>query len=696
MGDVLSATNGIWSSEILYGYQWEDCNAEGKECTAILGATNSSYTVRASDAGHTLVAQVTATNGDGSVSASTAKSASVKFEGIEYGMTGSTPVGIVAGPDGNLWSANYGTSKISKVTTSGGTTEYALPSGSDPTGIASGPDGNLWFTDNGTSKVGKITTSGTKTEYTLPSGSEPYAIAAGPDGNLWFTDYGTNQIGKITTSGTKTEYALPSGSHPTGIVAGPDGNLWFTDYGTNEIGKITTSGVITEYALPSGSGPHGIAVGPDGNLWFVDNGTGKIGKISTSGGFIEYTLPSGSEPMDISAGPDGNLWFTDYGTNKVGRVTTSGTIIEYAVPSSSEPYDLMTGPDDDLWVTMFGTSKLGKFVVEPSEQVSGPQPGSTVEYRVPLSGGEGSYLANLTKEATAKWGQKNDLPVEATAIFPPSEPQGWPASDYKSATLLYMDAQARTTNTATPSGAISTVEYNPLNEVTRTLSASDRAIAMKEACESETKCRSAEVAKNLSSEYIFNGEGTQLLETLGPEHEIKLASGVEEETRDHQKNTYDEGGSWKERNLMTKIETWVQNNASEKLTKQESNMTYSNGSQGELGLTLRKPLLVSETVKEKTSTEATTYSPETGSALETATSVSTSAPTYAAQIGSSGSGNGHFSDPAGEAIDASGDLWVTDGVVIVCRSFHGKGRLSRRMDRKGLLGASSWCRAGLP
>jgi virginiamycin B lyase len=51
----------------------------------------------------------------------------------------------------------HGTSKIGKITTGGTITEYTLPSGSEPLGITAGPDGNLWFTDDGTSRIGKIT-----------------------------------------------------------------------------------------------------------------------------------------------------------------------------------------------------------------------------------------------------------------------------------------------------------------------------------------------------------------------------------------------------------------------------------------------------------------------------------------------------------------------------------------------------------
>ena len=93
-----------------------------------------------------------------------------------------------------------------------------------------------------------------------------------------------------------------------------------------------------------------------------------------------------------------------------------------------------------------------------------PQPGSTVEYDVPVSGSGAPYA--LGKEEVEKWGQKDD-PVEAAAIFPPDEPQGWPASDYRRATVHYWDKRGRTVNTAIPTGGIATSEYNESSETTR-------------------------------------------------------------------------------------------------------------------------------------------------------------------------------------------------------------------------------------
>ena len=106
-------------------------------------------------------------------------------------------------------------------------TEFTIPTASSsPQGIGAGPDGNLWFTEPAPSsnKIGRITTAGVFTEFTIPTASSSSGwIAAGPDGNLWFTESSVNKIGRITTAGVFTEFTIPTaGSQPAGIAAGPD------------------------------------------------------------------------------------------------------------------------------------------------------------------------------------------------------------------------------------------------------------------------------------------------------------------------------------------------------------------------------------------------------------------------------------------------------------------------------------------
>ncbi len=625
VGLRMAVSNGVWSnSPVVYGYQWEDCNSEGKECTPIIGATNPNYTPVAGDIGHTLTAEVFATNGGGTIAAASAASSKVKSTPtVEYALGGGGLLpGIVEGSDKNLWFTNFDGSKIGKITTSGTITEYSLPTGSYPEGIAAGPDSNLWFIDSLTMKIGKISTSGSVTEYALPKESYPARIAAGPDKNMWFTEYSGHKIGKITTSGTITEYSLSKESTPFEITAGPDGNLWFTNYSGSKIGKITTSGTVTEYALPKESRPEGITAGPDGNLWFTDNSTSKVGKITTSGTITEYSLPTGSAPKAITAGPDGNLWFgeTHGGAGKLARITTSGVVTEYALPSGSHPEGITTGPDKNVWYTnQNSTSTIGNINPSPSQgEAVLPQPGWTAEYHIPLSG---TGLLTLTSEEVEKWGQKDD-PSEGMAIIPPDEPQTSPATDYKHAAITYLDELGRAVNVASPSGAISTTEYNETNDVVRGLSADNRAAALKEGCESKEKCKSAEVSKMLDTQSIYNTTGSEpgseLLATLGPQHKVKLANGTQVEARSHTVYSYDEGAPSEggPYHLATKTTQGAQYSGKEEDVR--TTITSYSG-QENLGWKLRKPTSVTTDPNGLNLTHTAVYEPSTGNVKETTT-----------------------------------------------------------------------------
>lgn len=78
-GSTLFAAPGEWTAPsgagaISYGYQWQDCDAQGAACEAISGAQGSSYAAIAADLGHTLRVLVTATDSDGGASLQSAPS----------------------------------------------------------------------------------------------------------------------------------------------------------------------------------------------------------------------------------------------------------------------------------------------------------------------------------------------------------------------------------------------------------------------------------------------------------------------------------------------------------------------------------------------------------------------------------------------------------------------------------------------
>jgi hypothetical protein len=77
-GHRLEISTGIWTNHPdSFAYQWQACDAAGRECANIAGATASSYVVTGLDRGHALRAVVTARNGGEAVSVFTLPTAAV-------------------------------------------------------------------------------------------------------------------------------------------------------------------------------------------------------------------------------------------------------------------------------------------------------------------------------------------------------------------------------------------------------------------------------------------------------------------------------------------------------------------------------------------------------------------------------------------------------------------------------------------
>jgi RHS repeat-associated protein len=178
-----------------------------------------------------------------------------------------------------------------------------------------------------------------------------------------------------------------------------------------------------------------------------------------------------------------------------------------------------------------------KSVSRPTLIPEAPTATTSIRYGVPISGSGAPY--DMSPEAVAKWGQK-DYPVDATAIFPPTEVPADVPSSYAKATVKYMDPDGSLVNTASPQlpGApgpsISTSETDRTGNVVRTLSARARLTALED-------LDSVERSHELESRNVYSADGLQLEESWGPLHEVRKESGAVVEARAHSTFKYNEG-----------------------------------------------------------------------------------------------------------------------------------------------------------
>jgi YD repeat-containing protein len=651
----MSVSQGTWTnSPLAYSYQWEDCNASGGECVPIGGATNASYVPSKQDTGHALVAQVTASNSTGAVSVSTVASAVVRTLDYEreIGTTGEgegqlkNPEGVGTDSKNNIWVADTGNNRIEEFSPTGtylgrfgslGTGNGEL---AKPHGLVIDKKGDFYVVDTGNNRVEEFNEEEKYVRQFNTGLNKPAGIALDATGNVWVTNPsgGTlNMIVEFSAEGERLREWGYSGElltgwfkNPQGITIGATGTIWIADTGNNKLQSCDQNGNC-QYSGSLGSGndqflaPAGITTDGSGNLWVADTGNNRIQELTSTGSYDQQLGSKGTGnkqlegPVALGLDVSGDLYVAD---------TKNNRITKWAVPSSTEP-----GPPEP---PNPGTSSV-----------------STIEYGVPLSG-TGVGLQNMTAGEVSKWGQKDD-PVEATAIFPPDKVMGWPAQNYKRATVMYFDSQARTVNVAAPSGAVSTTEYNENNDVERTLSAANRATALKEV-------NPAESAKLLDTENKYTTEGTELVETTGPQHTIKLSGGSEVQARDHVKYSYDEGApEGEEHGLVTRaIDSALVGGKEE---EPRTTRTYYSGQNG-LGWKLREPTSVVTDPTGLDLTHTTVYNETTGSVVETRASGGTSEtvypPVYTGSVGSEGVGTGQFKGPQQVALDASGNLWVDD------------------------------------
>jgi RHS repeat-associated protein len=598
---MISVSSGSWSNTPLaYSYQWEQCNSSGGSCSPILGATNQSYVPTSSQVGDTLTVEIHAVNANGTTAVSAAVSKPLSYFKPKYlsqFATPSTNKGVATDSSGNIWTIGMVSFMLEKYS----------PSGEKLVAVGGYGKGNG--------------------QFLVPQG-----VTVDGHGNVWVADSGNNRIQEFESNGKYLSQFGISGTgngefkSPEGIAFNSSGDIWVADTNNDRVQELEPNGKFLQQFGSEGTtegkfkGPSSLAIDPSGNLWVADVGNSRMQEFSQSGRFLAQYSVSGLSKFTIA--PSGDLWISRTPAT-IEVMSPSGSILESfgsegtgngqfegvgPLAFASGENTLVVGEAKDR-IQRFTTAEWGSTPAPPNP---GTNAVTTIEYKVPVSGAGAPY--NMSYEEIVKWGQRHATPKEAMAVFPPDEPQSWPAQDYKRATIYYLDSMGRTVNVAAPGGGITTAEYNEPyqgNDVLRSLSADNRATALKEGTKSE------EASKKLDVESTYNSEGNELLSTLGPRHKVKLANGKEVEARAHTVYSYDEGAPTEggPYTLVTKTTVGAQIEGEAEQDVRTSTTSYSG--QENLGWKLREPTSITTDPSGLKITHTKLYDSTTGNVIET-------------------------------------------------------------------------------
>ena len=275
---------------------------------------------------------------------------------------------VAPAPDGGVWFTAQRSGHLGWFDPASGRVELvALGAGSSPHGVIVGPDNAAWITDSG---LGAIVRVGwpdrTVRAFPLPAGTPPANLntaSFAPDGDLWFTGQ-SGVIGRLVTkTGTVSVRQAPKGTGPYGICTTPSGEVWWCSLAGSFIARIDRASgdsTIVEPPTPK-QGARRVWSDSQSRIWVSEWLSGNVSMHDpANGSWRAWRLP-GQRPRTYSVYVDDRdkVWLTDFSANAIVRFDPATE--RFNVFASDKPnanVRQLDGRPGELWGCESGNDRI--------------------------------------------------------------------------------------------------------------------------------------------------------------------------------------------------------------------------------------------------------------------------------------------------------------------------------------------------
>lgn len=275
---------------------------------------------------------------------------------------------VAPAPDGGVWFTAQRSGHLGWFDPRTGRTELvALGGGSSPHGVIQGPDGAAWITDSGRGAIVRVGWPDRAVRaWPLPEGA-PYAnlntAAFDGDGDLWFTGQ-SGVVGRLAVkTGTISVRDAPRGRGPYGICATPRGEIWWCSLAGSFIARVdrrTGDSTIVEPPTRN-QGARRVWSDSQGRIWVSEWNSGNLSMHDPRTlAWRTWRLP-GDGPRAYAVYVDERdiVWVSDFGANAIFSFDPQAERFErFGFPRNGANVRQILGRAGEVWLPESGTEHI--------------------------------------------------------------------------------------------------------------------------------------------------------------------------------------------------------------------------------------------------------------------------------------------------------------------------------------------------